>query len=71
MATMKPHSYLVVDWYPTKSNSCRLGTNMVPCVNNQFHPNDVFHIISPVIDSFKNINYMESTPGVCRIESNA
>ena len=28
--------------------------------NNQFHPNGIFHTISPIAESFKKKNYMQS-----------
>ena len=57
---MRPHGYLVVDLYPATSDSCRLGMNIFPGENNQFHPNDIFHTITPIVESFKKENYMES-----------
>ena len=59
-ATMRPHGYLVVDLYPTTSDSCRLRTNIFSGENNQFHPNDMFPTMSPTVESFKKKNYMES-----------
>ena len=35
-AAMGPHGYLVVDLYPTTSDSCRLRSNIFPRENNQF-----------------------------------
>ena len=57
---MRPHGYLVVDLYPRTLDNCRLRTNIFPGENNQFHPNDIFHTISPIIESFEKKNYMES-----------
>ena len=58
--TMRPHGYLVVDLYPTTPDSCRLRMNIFSGENNQFHPNDIFHTISAIAESFKKKNYMES-----------
>ena len=33
-ATMRPHGYLVVDLYPTTSDSCRFRMNIFPSDNN-------------------------------------
>ena len=66
-ATMRPHGYLVVDLYPTTTDSCRLRTNIFPGENNQFHPNGVFHTISSIVESLKK----EELHGVCKITSNA
>ena len=57
---MRTHGYLVVDLYPTTPDSCRLRTNTFPGENNRFHPYDILHTISPIVDSFKKKNYMES-----------
>ena len=57
---MRPHGYFVVDLYPTTPDSCRLRMNIFPGENNQFHPNDIFHTINPVIESFKKKKYIES-----------
>ena len=59
-ATMRLHGYLVVDLYPTTPDSCRLGTNMFPDENNQFHPNATFNAISPIVELLKKKNYMDS-----------
>ena len=59
-ATMRPHCYLVVDLYPTMSDSCWLKTNIFPDESNQLRSNDIVPAISPIIDSFKKKNYMES-----------
>ena len=55
--TLRSHGYLVVDLYPTTPDSCRLRTNIFPGENNQFHPDDIFHTISPIVESFKKKNY--------------
>ena len=57
---MRPHGYFVVDLYPRTLDNCRLRTNIFPGENNQFHPNDIFHTISPIVESFEKKNYMES-----------
>ena len=57
---MIPHGYFLVDLYPTTPDSCRLRTNIFPGENNQFHPFDIFHTISPTAELFKKRNYMES-----------
>ena len=57
---MRPHGYLVVDLYPTAPDSCRLRMNIFSGENNQFRPDDIFHTISPIVESFKKKNYMES-----------
>ena len=31
-------------------------TNIFPGEKNQFHPDDIFHTISPIVDSFKKKN---------------
>ena len=59
-ATMRPHGYLVVDLYPTTSDSCRLRTKIFPGGNNQIRPNDIPPTISSIIDSFKKENYIKS-----------
>ena len=59
-ATMRSHGYLLVELYPTTSDSCRLITDIFPGKNNQFRPNDIFHTISPIAESFKKKNYIES-----------
>ena len=41
-ATMRPHSYVVVDLYPMTPDSCRLRTNIFPGENNHFHPMTYF-----------------------------
>ena len=56
---MTSHGYLVVDLYPLTPDSCRLRMNIFPGENNQFHLNDIFHTISPIVESFKKKNYME------------
>ena len=38
---MRPQGYLVVDLYPTTSDSCRLRMNTFPSENNQNRPNDI------------------------------
>ena len=58
--TMRPHGYLVMDLYPIIPDSCRDRTNIFTGENNQFHPNNVFHTISPIVESFRKKNYMES-----------
>ena len=60
-ATMRPDGYLGADLYPMTLDSRRLETNIFPCENNQFHPNDIFHTISPIVESFKKKNCMESS----------
>ena len=57
---MRPYGCLVVDLYPTTPDSCRLRTIIFPGENNQLHPNGIFHTISPIVESFKKKNYMES-----------
>ena len=57
---MRPHGYLVRDLYSTTSDSCRLRTNIFPGENNQIRPNDISPTISPIIDLFKNENYIKS-----------
>ena len=47
-------------FYPMTPGICRLRTNIFPGENNQLHPNDIFHTISPIAESFKKKNYMES-----------
>ena len=58
---MRPHGYLVVGMHPTTPDSCRLRTNIFPGENNQIRNNDIFHTISPIFESFKKKNYMESS----------
>ena len=57
---MRPHGYLVVDLYLTTPDSCRLRTNIFPGENNRFHPDGISHTISPIVESSKKKNYMES-----------
>ena len=59
-ATMRPHRYLVVDLYPTTSDSCKLRTEKFPGENNQIRPSDIVPTIRPIIDSFKKQNYTDS-----------
>ena len=59
-ATMRPRGYLVVDLYPMTPDSCRLRTNIFSGEKNQFHHNDIYHTISPIVESFKKKNYIES-----------
>ena len=57
---MRPHGHLVVDLYPTTSDSCKLRTEIFPGKNNQIRPNNIVPTISPITDSFKKKNYTES-----------
>ena len=58
-ATMRPRGYLVVDTYPMTPDSCRLRTNIFPDEKISFIF-DIFHTISPIVESFKKKNYVES-----------
>ena len=57
---MRPHGYLVVDLYPTMSNSCRLRTSIFPDKNNQIRSSDIVPTITPIIDPFEKKNYTKS-----------
>ena len=56
--TMRPHGYLLVDSYPTTSDSCRLRMDIFPGENNQFYLCYIFHTISPCVESFEKKNYI-------------